>query len=849
MQLQRGPGQPGPRWFCCNPDIIPLMLPVDPLIPKLSHELEQHGVAVLTAAPGAGKSTRVPPALLASPWLLGQRILMLEPRRIAARAIAARIAEQIGEPIGEQVGYQIRNQHSFSPRTRLLIITEGILTRMLQDDPTLDGVGLVIFDEFHERSLVGDTGLALALGSRELLREDLRILVMSATIDPVAVAGLLGNAPVIEVPGRLFPIETRYRPFRPEVRIEARVATAVREVLATEPGSVLAFLPGAAEIQRTAGLLSDLPAGTQVHQLYGTLSPAAQEEAIRSAPVGRRKVVLATNLAETSLTISGIRVVVDGGWVRQARFSPQTGMNRLTTQRISLASAEQRRGRAGRVEPGVCVRCWSAAEQASLLAQTRPEIMDADLAPLALDLAMAGFPDPAALRWLDQPPQAAYSQGRELLTLLGALNPDGSLSRHGREMASLGAHPRYAHLLLEARKLGQATLVQAADLVAILEERDFLQAVGGPPPVDLRLRLEMLERQSGSIPAGTSAGLDHGALQQVRRSAAEWRKRVGAIGSVDLREAEEVGLLLALAFPDRVAMQRGGTGRFLLRNGRGIRLDPADPLAHSEWLVAAVLDDSGREARVRLAAPVEIEAILQHAAEQVDESEQLSWDSESLAVTRRRITRLGALVIHDRRLPVQADDESLQLLLLGISNQGLQILPWSEGALHLRARLQFLHQLDPEWPAQDEPRLLQELEQWLAPFLAGVIRLNAVSPQLLEQALLHRLPSTLLGQLDQLAPERIALPNGHQVRIDYTDPAQPVLAARLQEFFGMTNTPVIGGGRVPLMLHLLSPARRPVQITRDLASFWAKGYAEVRKDLRGRYPRHRWPEDPRKPGE
>ncbi len=702
---------------------------------------------------------------------------MLEPRRLAARAAATRMATLLGEPVGGRVGYQVRHEGRHSAATRILVVTEGILTRMLQDDPALDGTGLVIFDEFHERSLVGDTGLALTVATGALLGATRRILVMSATIDDAAVAAVLGDAPVVTSEGRRFPVTTSHHPARAGERLEHQVARVVRDALTAEPGSLLVFLPGTAEIRRTADLLRDLPREIEVHPLYGALLTAQQDAAIAPALPGRRKVVLATNIAETSLTIEGIRVVVDGGWRRAARFSPRTGMTRLETVRISHASAEQRRGRAGRLEPGACYRCWGAAEEQSMSSFDRPEVLEADLAPLALDLAVAGFDDPTALPWLDPPPDAAFQQARELLTLLGAFDDSGRLTAHGRAMANLGTQPRFAHLLLRAREDGPASLHRAAALVALLEERDILRGGHGPPPSDLTLRLDAVERDLDPALLG-GAEVDRGTLRRVRELAAEWRRRLGASphSSVDLTEADDAGLLLAWAFPDRVAQQRGGPGRFVLRNGRGATLRADDSLARAPWLVVPHLDDEGREARIFLAAPVAIDELVRRAAEQVTTIDTIALDDQTGGVTATRRTMLGSLTISARQHAVTDADQLTTALLDGIRRRGLDVLPWTDDVIQLRQRLAFLHQRDATWPTVDEAVLLEALDLWLGPMLVGIRRLDAITPGLLRQALLTRIPASLVARLDALAPERFEVPTGSRIAIDYSDPAQPVLA-------------------------------------------------------------------------
>jgi ATP-dependent helicase HrpB len=820
-------------------------LPIEATLPALRAALAEGRRAVLVAPPGAGKTTRVPLALLDAPWLGSKKIIMLEPRRLATRAAATYMAASLGERVGQRVGYRMRQDTKVSAATRIEVVTEGILTRMLQQDPTLEGIGAVIFDEFHERSLVADTGLALTLAASELFRDDLRLVVMSATLDGAAVAQLLDDAPLLESAGRAFPVETRHAPPRPGMRLEAHVAQVVRGTLEHEEGSILVFLPGAGEIRRVEGLLRDnaLPAGVSVHPLYGLLAGSAQDAAIAPSPSGRRKVVLATSIAETSLTIDGIRVVIDAGLMRIPRFSPRTGMTRLETVRVSRASADQRRGRAGRLMPGICVRCWNAADEAGLVPQTRAEMLDSDLAPLALDLASAGFADPATLRWLDAPPAAAFAQGRDLLTLLGALDAAGGLTSHGEAMAALGTHPRLAHLLLRARAANGATLARATALVALLDDRDPLRGEMGPPPADLALRLDLLQRGARDGAGTLGVIVDRPALEAIRASAATWAQRVGR-APVDAGDAWSDGVLLALAYPERVARQRGGPGRFLLRNGRGATLSVTDPLAHAEWIAIATIEDGGRDGQVRLAAALDLDELLVHAKEQVAVADEVVWDDATEAVVARRQHRLGALVLREQPL-ASPDPEAMRgALLAAIAARGVGALPWSAGASQLRQRLQFLHTIDTRWPDVSDDALTTTLADWLGPTLDGIRKLDALARVDLGGALLDHLDWEQRRQLDLLAPEHIEVPTGSRIRVDYADPAAPVLAVRLQEVFGMRETPRVGGGAVPLTMHLLSPAHRPMQVTRDLASFWATGYFDVRKDLRGRYPKHHWPDDP-----
>ena len=811
---------------------------------------------MLQAAPGAGKTTGVPPALLGQSWLAGQRIVMLEPRRLATRAAARRIAQLLGESVGETAGFRVRGETRVGRRTRIEVVTEGILTRMVQRDPSLEGIGLVIFDEYHERSLDADLALALTLEARDVLRPDLRVLVMSATLDGERVARLLGDAPVITSEGRLFPVETRHVERRADMRIEDAVAAVVRRALRDDPGDVLAFLPGTGEIRRTYDLLlaGELPPRTQAFPLHGTLSPEAQDRAILPSAPGERKVVLATSIAETSLTIEGVRVVVDSGFARVPRFSPRTGMTRLDTVRVSRASADQRRGRAGRMASGVCYRLWPEHEQHHLLAQSTPEILEADLAPVALELAAAGVTNPATLRWLDVPPAAAYSQARELLRELGALEPDqpdgegsGRITRHGRRMLELPLHPRLAHMVLAAELLGSAEL--ACDTAALLSERDPLRGDGGEPrDADIEMRLALI-RGGPRGAAFADQRVDGDALRRIRRESerlndlvtdARQPKRPGGT-----RTPVGVGVLVAFAYPDRIAQLRtGGSGRFLLRNGNGAVLAGAQALSNSPYVVVAELDGRRPESRVFLAASISLEEIEAHFGDQIVTEQTVEWNARERAVVAREVERLGAIVLADR--PVRNADtvRVTEALLDGIATEGVEALPWTDRARALRQRIVFLRQLDPSWPDVSDAALASTLGTWLGPHLLGARSIDDVGRVDLAAALLAGLPWERRAAIEELAPTHMVVPSGSRIPIDYSDPGAPVLAVRLQEMFGLADTPRIARGTVPLTIHLLSPAHRPVQVTRDLAGFWRGSYFEVRRELRGRYPKHYWPDDP-----
>ena len=828
----------------------PPPLPVTEALPALRDALASRGVAVLVAPPGAGKTTVVPPALLDAPWLAGGRILLLEPRRLAARAAASRMAAMRGEPVGGTVGWRMRGDTRTSSRTRIEVVTEGVLTRLLLDDPALEGVGAVLFDEFHERSLHGDTGLALALEARAVLRDDLRLLVMSATIDGARVATLLGDeahgpAPVIESAGRTFPVTTSWRPPRAGQDVVQAACGAVREAIAAHEGDVLVFLPGAAEIRRAAEALDGTLGDTvDVHPLFGLMDAAAQDAAIAPAPRGRRKVVLATSIAETSLTIEGVRVVVDGGVARVPRFSARTGMTRLETVRVSRASADQRRGRAGRVAPGHCIRCWAEHDEPALRAHASPEVLEADLAPLALDLACAGIADPRTLAWLDVPPAAAFAQARTLLAALGALDADGRVTGHGRAMARLGTHPRLAHMLLRARDLGAPSL--ACDVAAVLDERDALRAAPGQPlDPDLALRIDALRGGRRALPAGVS--VDPGALQRARELARQLRDRLGVARDADAPDADaRLGALVALAYPERVARRREGSGvRLLLRSGNGATLrDAGSALAREPWIACAALDDAGRDATVRTAAAVDEGTVRTLFGDEVVREASVHWDDDAGQVKADEVERLGAIVLRERALR-DADPAQLAAAMReGVVARGIAALPWSDAARRTRERLAFVHAHDDSWPAVDDAALLAALDEWLVPHLGAARRWSDLERLDLGALLLDRAGWERRAALERLAPTHVVVPSGSRIPVDYADPHAPVLAVRLQELFGSRETPAVLDGRVPLVLHLLSPAHRPVQVTRDLAGFWRASYADVRKELRGRYPRHSWPDDP-----
>lgn len=822
-------------------------LPIDAILPSLRQALGERDETVLEAPPGAGKTTRVPLALLDEPWLAGQGILMLEPRRLAARAAAERLAAELGEKVGDTVGYRIRLDSRVGPKTRIEVVTEGILTRRLQDDPALEGVGLVVFDEFHERSLDADLALALALNGRELLRDTpLKVLVMSATLEGERLSALLDEAPVVRSEGRMFPVELRWgRPWQAGEFVEPRVVQTVLQALADEPGSLLVFLPGQAEIRRVAEQLGEALAGRDevlLCPLHGELELSAQRAAIEPAPPGKRKVVLATNIAETSLTIDGVRVVVDAGLARVPRFDPGSGMTRLETQRISRASATQRAGRAGRLEPGVCYRLWSEAQHEQLPAYGTAEILQADLAGLALQLGRWGVA-PEELAWLDVPPAAAYAQARELLARLGALNDSGALNAHGQAMAELPAHPRIAHLLLRGQALGLGSL--ACDVAALLGERDMLRGAGA----DLHERMALL--------AGESAGnrASRGAVQRAKQLARQFRGYLRGKPSEAVADPDHprwLGALLAFAYPDRVARQRReGGGEYRLANGRAAQFGEPDALMKEPWLVVADLGSrqGQREERIYLAAALDATLFDSVLAEQVRVHDELDWDEREGVLRAERQRKVGELVLSREALP-GLDAEARSRALLGlVRRKGLELLPWTPELRQWQARVNLLRRLDlegkgeSEWPDVSDAALLASLEDWLLPYLGKVSRLAHFANLELPGILHGLLPWPLPQRLDELAPRTLQVPSGSNIRLDYSE-FPPVLAVRLQELFGLADTPRIAGGRLAVKLHLLSPAQRPVQVTQDLANFWRSTYAEVKKDLKGRYPKHYWPDDP-----
>ncbi len=823
-------------------------LPIEAVIAPLRSALSLRDEVVLEAPPGAGKTTRVPLALLNEPWLAGQRILMLEPRRLAARAAAERLASQLGERVGQTVGYRIRLESKVGPGTRIEVLTEGVLSRRLQEDPALEGVGLVIFDEFHLRTLEADLALALCLSSRELLREPsqpLKILLMSATLEGERLSRLLGDAPVLTSQGRMYPVSQVWgRPFQLGEALEPRIVQTCLQALAEQSGSILLFLPGQAEIRRVQRQLQEQLAESReilLCPLHGALDLAAQRAAIEPAPVGKRKLVLATNIAETSLTIEGVRVVIDAGLARVPRFDPATGMTRLVTQRISRASATQRAGRAGRLEPGVCYRLWSEAQQDQLTAYDAPEILQADMSSVALQLARWGVA-PDALLWLDAPPAAAFAQAQDLLRQLGALDDRGNITKHGRAMAELPAHPRLAHLLLRAQALDLLDL--ACDLAALLGERDVLRGAGA----DLQLRLDALKGDA-ALPAMRSA------KQGIRQISRQYRSLLRGKATEPVAEPSAscwLGALLAFAYPDRIARQRHASGgSYRLANGRAAQFAEPDSLMQQPWLVVADLGGrrGQREDSIYLAAALDPGLFDTVLAEQVRQSDSIAWDEREGVLKVERQYRIGELLLRSTSLPEVDEQARCAAMIELVRRKGLQLLPWTAELRQWQARVALLRQLDMEqlgssdWPDLTDAALLGSLESWLAPYLSRVSRLSHFANLDLANILLGLLPWALAQRLEDCAPRALLVPSGSRIALDYSV-RPPVLAVRLQELFGLATTPCIAGGRQPVLLHLLSPGRRPVQITQDLAGFWANTYAQVKRDLKGRYPKHWWPDDP-----
>jgi ATP-dependent helicase HrpB len=859
-------------------------LPIDAALPELSAALRAADAAVLVAPPGAGKTTRVPLVLAAEPWAAGKKLLVLEPRRLAARAAAGRMAATLGEAVGATVGYRVRFGSKISRATRIEVVTEGVFTRLILDDPSLSGVAAVLFDEFHERSLDGDLGLALARDAQQGLREDIKLLIMSATLDGARVGRLLGDAPVVESQGRAFPVETRYLGRDARAPIERQVAEAVTRALRSEAGSLLVFLPGAAEIRRTETLLRERVSDPSIDivTLYGALDADVQDRAIAPAPAGRRKVVLATAIAETSLTIEGVRVVVDCGLARVPRYEPDVGLTRLETVRVSRASADQRRGRAGRTEPGICYRLWDEPQTAALEPANRPEILAADLSGFVLDLAHWGVADTASLVFLDPPPAPALTEAKALLAELGAIDGAGRITDEGRRLRSLPLPPRLARMVIDSAAAGAAEV--AAEIAMVLTERGL-----GGNDVDLAHRIDALRRdrsrRAGDARAMAKrwANIAEGTSSPRARSAPSplvgegwgggWRSDAAVVphrttptpnpspqgggerrepsgGGKERSSGEErkelsVGALLALAYPDRVAKNRGADGAFLLANGRGANVEATSPLARAPFLAVAEIAGTAAQGRVVLAAPLTLGEIEAQFAPRIESCDETVLDEASASLRARRLRRLGALTLAEQPLQIVPSDETARLLAQGIVRLGVDRLPWTRALQQWRGRVIFLRQAEgDDWPDLADAALAATAADWLAPALAGKTSLSALGSDAFGEALQALLPWHLRRRLDAEAPSHFTAPSGSSVPIDYEAEEGPKLAIRVQELFGLDRHPTVAGGRVPMVLELLSPAQRPVQVTRDLPGFWRGSYAAVKAEMRGRYPRHPWPDDP-----
>jgi len=843
-------------------------LPIDAVLDELARTLAGNNAAVVVAPPGAGKTTRVPLALLDEPWVKNRKIIVLEPRRLAARASAERMAHTIGERVGETVGYRVRFGSKVSRATRIEVVTEGIFSRQILDDPELSDVAAVLFDEFHERSLDADLGLALARDAQTGLRDDLRILVMSATLDGARVAKLLGDAAVIESEGRAFPVETRYLGRKADAPLERQMADAIAMALRADPGSVLAFLPGTAEIRRTQNFLGERvhDASVEIVPLFGALDASVQDRAIAPAPRGRRKVVLATSIAETSLTIEGVRIVVDSGMARVPRYEPDIGLTRLETVRASRAAVDQRRGRAGRTEPGVCYRLWDEPQTASLAPYTQPEVLSADLSSLVLDLAQWGVSDPSTLAFLDSPPAPALKEARSLLRELGALDADGRITEEGKSLRALALPPRLARMIVDSHRLGAGE--EAADIATVLTERGL-----GGDSVDLDVRLDQFRRDR-SPRASSARALAQRWASQVASSPSPlagegrgggWRATGASVvatptpnpspqggggrGGSPQDESEHraeltTGAMLALAFPDRVARNRGN-GSFVLANGRGAALDQASALTRAPYIAVAELTGAAASGRILLAAPITQAEIEQYFADQIETADDISFDRIAMALRARRKKTLHAITLSEAPLALQPSMETAQVLADGLIAAGLNRLPWSKPAKQWRDRVMFLRKAEGEpWPDLSDGALAAQREAWLVPVLSNKTSLKELSSGDLSDALMTLLPWDLRARLEREAPTHFEAPTGTMLAIDYEAEQGPTIAVRLQELFGLNTHPSIAKGAVPLVLELLSPAHRPVQVTRDLPGFWRGSYAAVRSDLRGRYPRHPWPEDP-----
>lgn len=817
-------------------------LPIDIILPELRAALSTQKNVVLSAEPGAGKTTRVPISLLNEKWLNGKKVLMLEPRRLAAIRSSTYMSEQLGEKVGETIGYRIRGENRVGKNTRIEVVTEGILTRMIQDDASLPDVGIIIFDEFHERSIHADLGLALSLNVQEHLRNDLKILVMSATLDGIAISSLLDNAPIIKSEGRSFPVETKYLPQHHDGFIEPLVANTIVKALREREGDILVFLPGQREIRRVESLLQEkeLSGNIVVHSLYGEASPEKQKSALAVAQTGKRKIILSTNIAETSLTIEGVRVVIDSGFVRSAKFDPRRGMSGLVTIPISQASADQRKGRAGRESSGVCYRLWTEAQHSQRSRYSQPEILTADLAPLAIELALWGDGEGTNLKFLDPPSKTNLLQARNLLQYLGALDAHGNLTEHGKQIAKIPTHPRYAHMLLKGKELNIGEL--ACDVVALLDERDIFKK-NNDTEIDLFSRFIAFKEGKTS---------DTFLLQRIREQSLRLKRMLGLSNDdstskhktmFTINPEETLGLLLALAYPERVAKRKSGD-TYQLSGNSVASLPKNSRLSKEEYLAVGDVDGAGNDVKIFLAEPISESDILKLFSEQITHQQKIEWNEKEESIIARRVTSFGAIEISEKKF-VPTAEQSQKIMIQVIRNLGISILPWTKESEELRRRSEWLRKqnLVSEWIDLSDEYLLSTLEVWLSPFLDGITRKVHLTKLNMQELLRSLFSYEQIKLLDKLVPTHLSVPTGSKIPIDYSTD-QPILAVRLQEMFGETETPTVGGGKMKVLLHLLSPARRPIAVTQDLPSFWKNAYNDVRKDMRGQYPKHYWPENP-----
>lgn len=808
--------------------------PVLEILSDLRETFRHERIVILQAPPGAGKSTVLPQRIMKEPWLDGKKVIMLEPRRLAARSVAMRIAELLKEPIGKTAGYRIRFDSRVSADTRIEVVTEGIFTRMIQSDNALEEVGLIIFDEFHERSLQSDLALALTLQVQQVLRPDLRILIMSATLDGEKLSTLL-NAPVISSSGREHPVKLKYLGNEDATPIAVRAVAAVRKAFHEETGDILCFLPGAGEIQRTAELLGQANLSLSIYPLFGDIPFRKQQEAIMPHPAGMRKVVIATSIAETSLTIEGITVVIDSGFARVPRFDPRSGLTRLETVRVTKDAADQRAGRAGRLGPGICYRMWGEGRNHTLVPHRVPEILEADLTQLVLELHVWGLRDVNSLMWISRPPIGAIQQATELLTKLGALDEKGITVR-GKKMAGLPTHPRIAHLLLEGQST-PANAALAADIAALLEERDPLPRDSG---ADLTLRIELLRRWR----RGERVNADRNLLERIEKLASTWRRSFGTSTANDNVVDKAVGALILEAYPERIARQvEKHGGRYRLLNGRYASLPSHDPLSREPWLAIAHLDAGSAEGKIFLAAPLDEADLVGRAVEK----RNVYWDNERAMVAVQTEKLIGNLVLSGRTLHEISEEESAHIICNLLREKGLKLLNWDQAFAQWQARVLSLKLWRPgdHWPDVSDEQLVETLETWFVPFLQGIRKLGEIQRLEPEKILPSIMPWDLNRRLDALAPTRLQVPSGSNIKVEYfANGSAPVMEVRLQEVFGLHETPAVNEGRTKIIMHLLSPGYKPVQVTQDLKSFWSTTYAEVRKELRTRYPKHSWPEDP-----